>query len=180
LGKREDARSMKLRFRHGSLALALLLAIACNRERPASVTPAAPSAKSASAGPTADKAQDPSPPEATPRPPQTIYRSEIDRATSRGPGYLLEQLAPEPYKPAGRFQGWRITKLFPDDPDLCASVCDLAVGDIIITVNGNNIERPEQLSQLFEKLPGLEELEVHSVREGKSRKVTYRLVADPD
>jgi len=115
-----------------------------------------------------------------PRPPQTIYRSELERATSKGPGYLLQQLAPQAYKPAGRFQGWQITSLFPDDPELCASVCDLAVGDIIITVNGNNLERPEQLSQLFEKLPKLEQLEVHSVRDGKSRKVTYQVVADPD
>jgi type II secretory pathway component PulC len=170
---------MRFRCRHGSLALSLVLVVACSRESSTSVEPAERSAKSAPADTAAPKEAEP-PRKATPRPPQTIYRSELDRATAKGPGYLLQQLAPQAYKPAGRFQGWQVTSLFPDDPELCASACDLAVGDIIITVNGNNLERPEQLSQLFEKLPGLEQLEVHSVRDGKSRKVTYQVVADPD
>jgi type II secretory pathway component PulC len=180
VGERDDARHMRFRCRNGSLALGLLLVVACKPERSASVPPSATGANSAPSAPATDEAEDPPQQKATPRPPQTIYRSELDRATSRGPGYLLQQLAPKAYKPAGRFQGWQITSLFPDEPGLCASVCDLAVGDIIITVNGNNLERPEQLSQLFEKLPGLEQLEVHSVRDGKSRKVTYQVVADPD
>lgn len=171
---------MRPRCSLGSLLLVATLAIGCKPEPAAPVPPAASSADSAPEPAAAAKQPTPPEPEATPRPPRTIYRSELERATSRGPGYLLQQLAPQPYRPAGRFQGWRITSLFPDDPALCASPCDLAVGDIIITVNGNNLERPEQLSQLFEKLPDLEQLEVHSVRDGKSRKVTYSVLDDPD
>jgi hypothetical protein len=113
-----------------------------------------------------------------PRPPRTIYRSEIDRALRGGPGYLLRQLGPEPFRHGGRFVGWELTRVFPDDPDLCAPVCDIEVGDVILAVAGDRLETPQALSQLLERLSKLEALEVQSLRHGKRRVVTYGLVED--
>jgi type II secretory pathway component PulC len=161
------------------LVLVATLASCSRAPRPtpgAVETPSAPTDTASEAAP--EPAQAPAEP-SEPRPPRTIYRSELRRATGRGPGYLLEQLGPESYRPDGRFQGWRITRLFPDDPELCAARCDLSIGDIIITVNGNNLERPEQLSRLFEQLPGLTELRVRSVRDGIARKASYAIADDP-
>jgi len=114
------------------------------------------------------------------RPRDTIFRAEIQRATARGPGYLLRQLGPEVYRPHGRFAGWTITRLFPDDPTLCGSSCDLAVGDVIVTVNGNPLERPEQLASLLESAPTLQSLSVVSLRAGNLRERTYRIADEPN
>jgi hypothetical protein len=113
-----------------------------------------------------------------PRPPQTIYRSELDRALARGPAYLMRELGPEPFRLHRKFVGWEVTRVFPDDPELCRSGCDLVVGDVILSVNGNRLETPEALSQLIETLPRLTQLEVASLREQRRRVVTYRLVED--
>jgi S1-C subfamily serine protease len=116
--------------------------------------------------------------EGGPRPPQTIYRSELDRALRGGPAYLLRQLGPEPFRQAGRFVGWELTRVFPDDPDLCAAGCDIMPGDVILLVAGDRLETPQALSRLIERLPELDTLEVRSTRNGTGRVVTYALVED--
>jgi hypothetical protein len=112
------------------------------------------------------------------RPDKTIYRSEIERATQGGPGYLLYQLGPEPFRAAGKFVGWEITRLFPDDPSLCEQGCDLAVGDVILAINGDRLETPQAFSNMVAKAPKLKKLEVRMLR-GEDRKVTtYQIIED--
>ena len=112
------------------------------------------------------------------RPPATIYRSELDRALRGGPGYLLRQLGPEPFRHGGRFVGWELTRLFPDDRELCAPGCDIVPGDVILAVAGDRLETPQALTKLLERLPELDRLEVVSLRDGKRRTRTYTLVED--
>lgn len=116
--------------------------------------------------------------ERAPRPPATLYRSEVDWALRRGPAYLLAQLGPEPFRHGGRFVGWEITRVFPDDRELCAPGCDIEVGDVILGVDGDRLETPQALSRVLERLPNLDVLEVQSLRNGKRRVVTYTLVED--
>lgn len=110
------------------------------------------------------------------RPADTIFRSEIEHALARGPGYLLYELGPEPYRLSGKFVGWEITKVFPDEPDLCADGCDLQAGDIILSVNGDRLETPQALSNMVDSLPSMTKLVVKSIRNEKRRTVTYALV----
>ncbi|TPV94695.1 MAG: hypothetical protein B7733_13920 [Myxococcales bacterium FL481] len=125
---------------------------------------------------------DPPPPipeVATPRPPNTIFRSELRRATDGGrPAYLLAQLGPEVHRPHGAFAGWRITQLFPSDPQLCRDRCDLVVGDVIVTVNGSPIERPEQLSALVDQIETMSQLSIRRLRGGEIVESTYAVVDD--
>lgn len=114
-----------------------------------------------------------------PRPPRTIFRDELERATAPGPAYLLRQLAPEPFRHQGHFVGWEVTRLFPDDPGLCAHGCDLAVGDVILGVNGHRLQTPQDLSDALAALPEWTELRVQSLRDGQRRDVTYAIVLDP-
>lgn len=114
-----------------------------------------------------------------PRARHTIFRDEIQRATGPGPAYLLRQLAPEPFRHQGHFVGWEITRLFPDDPDLCASPCDLALGDVILTVNGNRLQTPQELSDVLGALPSWSSLKVQSLRNGQRRQVEYAIVDAP-
>ncbi|HLT37801.1 MAG TPA: hypothetical protein VK034_16030 [Enhygromyxa sp.] len=159
-----------------SLALLLVLpALAC---RPRSDGGEAPDVTSSSdARPSNDDAEQPEQPQ---RPPGTIFRGELERATQGGNApYLLAQLAPEAYSPQGRFEGWIITRLWPGDPDLCAPGCDLRVGDIILSVNGSKLETPEQLSNLLAELETIERLDVTGIRDGEFFERSYSIVADP-
>lgn len=121
------------------------------------------------AGATSDRA-------ATPRPPSTIYRDELHRATERGPAYVLRELGPEPFRHHGVFVGWEITRLYPDDPHVCAPGCDVAIGDVILSVNGNTLETPQAFADAFSSLSKADRLVVHSLRDGKRRERTYRIV----
>ena len=160
-------------------AAALLVALSCRGDSPA--PPEDPAAEGGAAGragpdPVRDEALDPDPP--APRPPGVVYRHEIERATARGPGYLMRQLAPEPLRERGVFRGWRIGARFPDEPGLCEDVCDLQVGDVIVAVNGVRVERPEHLTELLAALPKATELRVDRVRGGKGETRVYRIVEE--
>lgn len=155
----------------------VLFALAC-RPEPKQTHAPDPEPPRDPATPATEPAE-PGPPATRPRPPATIYRSELRRATHDGqPAYLLRQLAPEPYRPAGRFQGWQITHVYPDDPELCAP-CDLRPGDVILSVNGNTLERPEMLMQLVSGLDEMQTLTVHRLRDGHATKVSYTIADAP-
>ena len=113
-----------------------------------------------------------------PRPPTSIYRSELVRATSFGPAYLLRELGPEPFRHRGTFMGWEITRIFPSDPGLCAPGCDLQVGDVVLSVNGSKLETPQQLSDALDAIAEATKLEVVTLRGEKRRQVTYSILED--
>ena len=111
-----------------------------------------------------------------PRPPDTIFRDELMRATANGSApYLLRALTPGYIdRMAGSSD---IGSLWPEDPSLCAGPCDLREGDIILTVNGRPVERPEQLSELMDALDSMETLEIQMLRDGELRARTYQIAA---
>jgi type II secretory pathway component PulC len=171
------------------IALALFVLVGCRRHEPPSATPeeaprqtSAPATyddatpKRGDAAAVVEPGAD-APKQAKNRPPQTIFRSEIQRALAGGPAYLLRQLGPEPYRVEGRFIGWEITQLFPDDPALC-DPCDLAVGDVILTINGDRLETPQAFASMVEKADTLRSLEVRSLRAEQRRIVKYEIVDD--
>jgi hypothetical protein len=149
-----------------------IVLVACAHKRPADdgFEPVRETAIRGPAGSSQTRASKP------PRPPNTIYRTEIDRALGPGPGYLLGQLGPEPYRPSGAFVGWRITRVFPDDPDLCAADCDLRMGDIIWSVNGTRLETPQALSDAVATLQDARTLEVVRLRGGERERVVFAIV----
>jgi len=75
------------------------------------------------------------------------------------------------------FRGWRVLARFPEDPGLCGADCDLQVGDVIVSVNGNTLERPEQLMKLVASVPELREVVVVRKRPSSSvvESLTYRI-----
>lgn len=93
-------------------------------------------------------------------------RADLDKALANGPAWLLRQIAPEPYRPKGRFEGWVITDVFPDAPELCAARCDLRKGDVILSVEGDPIETPDAFVALLARLPELSAVEVVRLRDG--------------
>jgi type II secretory pathway component PulC len=119
-------------------------------------------------------------PEQPPRPAGAIYRSEVVRATQGGSAaYLMSQLGPEPYRPQGRFEGWVVTRVWPGDPELCAPGCDLAPGDVLLSVNGSKLETPEELTNLLERIDELESIDLVGIRGGEFFERSHPVLPDP-
>lgn len=111
------------------------------------------------------------------RAPGTLFRSDLLRATGdKKPGYLMRQLAPKAFRPDGRFRGWVLGKVWPDDPQICGSGCDVMAGDIVLSVNGRILARPEQLSDLMDTVDTMSRLEVKLIRNNELVELGYDIV----
>jgi len=153
-------------------ALAALALCACGGASPQPASPSAPAARAhaaAKAGP------------ATTRPAaaaqRTLRRSAVDAAVQQGLGVFLQriELDDQPVFVAGKFHGFRIAKL--RDPSFWQGV-DLQPGDVVTSVNGFPIERPEQAQTAFESLEVASELRVDYERAGQPRELVYAIVDD--
>jgi type II secretory pathway component PulC len=106
-----------------------------------------------------------------------LWRRDVTATLSRGLGEFLTRIEVEPVAPGGKFRGWRIAKLRPNDP-LWSGV-DLAPGDIVTAVNGRKIERPEEALAAFQSLAVASELRVTYEREGARRELVYPIDDEP-
>lgn len=106
----------------------------------------------------------------------TISRPELLAVLERGIPHFLRRVEVEAERPEGRFVGWRLLQLFPQDPALLeASV--LKPGDIVLRVNSHSIERPEQFKTVWDSLAGGSEIVFDIVRGDQPSRVRY-LVSD--
>jgi S1-C subfamily serine protease len=162
-------------LRHAPLLLAVFVT-AC-----ASTQPAPPSGEPGQLGegPTLE-APAPAPPAAVAPAscdaflrPGVLRRGNVVRAVDRGLGQWLQGVLVTAVREAGRFQGWRVEKLYPDDP--CFGSVDVRPGDVVTTVNGASLERPEQANDLFQSLRAAPALRIQLVRAGSPRTVTLQI-----
>jgi len=107
------------------------------------------------------------PPPAPPTRTTKIGRAQLDAFLAPGPGALLAKVRVAAATKNGKFHGWRILSLPPD------TTVELQVGDVVLGVNGQGLERPEHLAAVWEKLRGTSEVVVDYEREGEAR--TWRL-----
>ena len=103
------------------------------------------------------------------------YLGVIDRAgltsiVEQGLGRLLGRLQLSPDLNGTRFRGFRIVAL---DPAWSGS--GVLTGDIIMRLNGQPIERPEQAMLAFDALRVASEVAVEIVRDGKPMRLRYRV-----
>lgn len=159
-------------FIHSSFAVALVALSACSSGGGASSSAGRPPAAATSA--TSPKAEA----EPTPRPGH-LPRAAVLATLSQGLGAFLGQLDTEPVLVSGRFRGWRIVRLAEKDPQKPFwKGVDLGPGDIVTSVNGRPIERPEQALTAFQSLAMDPQLRVAYERNGKRRELVY-LIDDP-
>jgi hypothetical protein len=136
--------------------------------------------------PPSEPAQDAPPPEPEPEPAppgtvQSVQAGGIPRAAlltvlSGGVGRFLQQVRAEAKVESGRFVGWRIVKLFGEDLSSPPSSAALRPGDVVLRVNGQSIERPEQFKNVWDSLATASEIVLQSEREGAPRELRYRIV----
>jgi hypothetical protein len=161
--------------------LAALLLGACAARAPAPPPPPPASAESA------DLAARPPPPPPPPARSERImiatvtndknspYVGVIDREglhaiIDQGLGRLLGKLKIGPVLQRGKFEGFRVTGLDP-----VWSGAGILLDDVIVRLNGQPIERPEQAQVAFESLRVASEISLDLTREGKPKKLRYRI-----
>jgi type II secretory pathway component PulC len=82
------------------------------------------------------------------------------------------ELDDQPAFAGGKFRGFRIAAL----RGTFWSGVDLMPGDVVTTVNGLPIERPEQAQAAFDSIAAATELRVAYERNGQPRELVYRIV----
>ena len=142
-----------------SVTILALMAFACGGSpEPKTADSPKTSTTSASAAPPSDAMK--------PRAPITqLKRADVKLAIDKGLGVFLQNVMVEDY-PAmkeGRFYGFRLKTLNPD------WAVDLKPGDVIVRVNGQVIEHPEEADAALRSLEKATALKIDYEREGKMR-----------
>jgi type II secretory pathway component PulC len=156
----------------------LLLLAGCATVPPAEV--ADPHSKEASSEPaeaapaaTAPPAPSQAAAQSAGRAPGVIARRELAKVLDASPGMFLQHVDSEARFVGGRFAGWKLVTFFPGDARFAG--VDLHAGDVVTRVNGNAIERPEQLMDLWKALRSADELVVDLERGGAPRTLRWKI-----
>ncbi len=94
-----------------------------------------------------------------------------------GLGTFLQRVQVEPSLQDGRFQGFRIVALQPEN---FWREIDLRTGDVVTAVNGKSVEQPATAFEVFESLRTVGELRVSLLRDGQARQITFPIVGAPE
>ncbi len=100
-----------------------------------------------------------------------IARASLNAVLSAGVGRFLQHVQAEARLQNGRFTGWRLVHLFDDGSGLL-----LQPGDIVLRVNGQSIERPEQFQNVWQSMATASDLVLDVERGGKRSQLRYRIV----
>ncbi len=143
--------------------LALLLALLPQPAAAAAPVAAAPQvAPAVSAAPTATD-------DATPLP-----RAELEAVLSHGAQGLIAATRFTPSVRGGRFVGWRILGFVPNGP--LANVRALQPEDVLVRVNGEPLERPEQAMRAWETVRRAEHVDLAVLRNDVPMTLRWRIV----
>jgi general secretion pathway protein C len=109
-------------------------------------------------------------------PPGKLYRDDVTGLVDRGFPQFLQQIQVEANVRDGKFAGWLVRALYPQD--FWADV-DLQPGDVVTQVNGLPIERETQAYDAFQALKTAPRLVVSYVRDGAPRSLSFEIVPRP-
>ena len=116
-----------------------------------------------------DAEPDAGPATSLPAPSGTIARADLVRVLDTGPAQVLALVDLEPVREDGRFVGFSIAEFRAEAP----GPLGLRVGDVVVSVNGRKIERPEHYFEIFQELRVASELRFEILREGAPRALSY-------
>ena len=102
-----------------------------------------------------------------------IARPDLNAVLDAGPAPLLALVETRARKRDGRFVGFEIVSFNDDEPPACPA---LRAGDVLLSVNGMRIERPEHLFEVFQALRSATALELELIRDEQTTVLTYVIV----
>lgn len=105
----------------------------------------------------------------------TIPRAQLVAVLDAGPAAFLRQFEVNAKLAGQRFVGWELVQLVGEDNPLYD--VDLAPGDVLLTINGKTIARPDQLQTVWEGLRTSNEV-VAELWRGKT-KLTLQFAVEP-
>ena len=108
-----------------------------------------------------------------PAAPGTLWRADVRRILAGSPGAFLGHVEAVPAFASKKFRGWRIVSFFPGDPRLGGV---LRPGDIVVKVNEQAIERPEQFGDVWQAAGTRADLSVDLIRDGNPARLSWRVV----
>jgi S1-C subfamily serine protease len=153
-----------------------LLSLACATAPPPAALGEEPTATRAAA-PVAEAPPPPKPTCTSFARPGVLRRTLVTRTVDGRLGsWLAGGVVVDPFMQKGRFRGWIVRSLYPNDP--CYQEIDLRPGDVVSKVNGKSIERPEQANEVFESLRSAPALVVDFTRAGAPMKLTFQIVEE--
>lgn len=100
-----------------------------------------------------------------------IDRRLLLAVLDRGLGRFLQGVDTEPHVVDGRFVGFRILSLYPDDPRFAH--VPIEPGDVLLEVNGRSIERPDQAMKVWKSLRVAGSLVLRYQRDGTLHEARY-------
>jgi len=106
----------------------------------------------------------------------TITRAQLEAVLDGGLGRFLGRVETEPAREAGQFVGFRIVALEGSLASADAASSGLRAGDVVMRVNGQIIERPEQAFAVWEGLRVASTLAIEYLRAGQRREARFEIV----
>jgi type II secretory pathway component PulC len=94
-----------------------------------------------------------------------IHRQELDQFLKLGPQDFIQRVRVRPSFRAGTFVGWRVLAYRGPGP--------VRPGDVVLGVNGNNLERPEQFMEVWDRLGSASNLVLELLRSGQRLSFRY-------
>lgn len=107
--------------------------------------------------------------------PLVIPRPLLDRTLAAGPGAFLAQVPLQPERGEDKkFQGFRIVSLYGDSPRVLRY--GVLPGDLLISCQGQRIVTPGDLLTVFQRLRGVDLVEVQVKRAGELKVLRWPVV----
>lgn len=103
-----------------------------------------------------------------------LSRAELLRVVAAGPQRFIASLQVAPHLDGRRFVGFRIEGFAPDSPLVNSRA--VQPGDVILAVNRESLERPEQFMKAWERLDEGDALEVELLRAGQRLRYRWTLI----
>lgn len=100
----------------------------------------------------------------------SISAADLSATLARGPQQFIATLTVRPVMQGRSFRGFELLKIAPTSP--LAGTVHLRPGDVIISVNGAPVERPDQFMTLWDALPKAAHVDLKLRRAGHP--MTYR------
>src|SRR5262245_50880945 len=101
-------------------------------------------------------------------PPGHLTRGDVDAVLAKGPPWILRRVAVEEVLRDGKFVGWRLVAMPAEWKGI-----DLKPGDVVTQVNGQTLEKPDDLYSAWSTLVVASDLKIAYEREGAPREVVF-------